>query len=346
MTATGAAVAFDPVAAQAWIAGLGVGAEPPLTITPIGGGYSNMTFTVRDARGARWVLRRPPLGTLLASAHDVGREHHVLARLAGTAVPAPAVFGLCRDPAVSDAPLLLMEHVDGIVIDERTSAGLAPARRHAVGMALPGALTRIHAVDLAATDLAGFASHGSYARRQLKRWRRQWEASRTDERPEVDALAERLERAVPEQHEVRLVHGDFHLMNLIFDRHRPVVRAILDWELCTLGDPLADLGGLLAYWPEPGEELGRGALAVSNQPGYPRRAELVAEYVRCCGRDVAALPFWEALGCWKIAVIGEGIVRRRRDEPANAAEHDATFEASTVDRMLARAVATADAAGF
>jgi aminoglycoside phosphotransferase (APT) family kinase protein len=337
---------FDARAATSWIVGLDIGAIPPLTFSRIGRGRSNLTFEVTDGASRRWILRRPPLGRLLSSAHDVRREHHVLSHLAGTRVPAPAALALCEDPAVADAPLLLMQHIDGIVIDVALAEVLEPDSRHAVAMALPDALARVHEVDLEATGLADFASHESYAARQLKRWSRQWEASRTRELPGVQTLAARLRKAAPEQHDVTLVHGDFHMLNLIFDLVDPAVRGILDWELCTLGDPLADLGGLLAYWPEQGEHLGVGPVAVSVFPGFPSRRELALAYGRRSGRDLAALPFWEALACWKIAVIAEGVLRRRLDEPANMAAEEEAFDGAIVDRMLERAKLIADGAGI
>jgi aminoglycoside phosphotransferase (APT) family kinase protein len=329
-----------------WIAGLGIGAQPPLSFSRIGAGRSNLTFDVRDAAGAHWILRRPPLGHRLASAHDVGREHHVLSRLAGTGVPAPAAIALCTDPDVADAPLLLMEHSNGVVIDEKAARALTPATRHAIGMTLPDALARVHEVDIDAAGLSDFASHAPYAERQLKRWRRQWEEARTRDLPQVDDIASRLERAVPEQSEVVLVHGDFHMENLLFDTGTPKVEAILDWELCTLGDPLADLGGLFAYWPQPGETLASGPFAVSALPGFPTRAEIARAYRERSGRDLGALAFWEALACWKIAVIVEGVLRRRRDEPSNAAGDDQPLDEAVVDQLLERATAVADNAGI
>jgi len=336
---------FDAGAATDWIVDR-VGAKPPLSFSRTGGGQSNLTFDVRDSAGGCWILRRPPRGHLLASAHDVRREHHVLSRLSGTGVPAPSVLALCEDPSVSDAPLLLMEHVQGVVVDEGVAQALEPGARHAIGMALPGALARVHEVDLVATGLADFASHAPYASRQLKRWRRQWDGSRTRDIPAVDELAARLERGVPEQHEVALVHGDFHILNVMFHHLEPAVRAILDWELCTLGDPLADLGGLLAYWPEPGERLGSGPFAVSALPGFPTRRELAEAYVEHSGRDIEALAFWEALSCWKIAIIIDGVLRRRLDQPTNIAPKAEHFDPDIVERLLARAAAIADDASL
>jgi aminoglycoside phosphotransferase (APT) family kinase protein len=340
-------VGFDIDAVTRWIVDLGLGARPPLSFARIGAGRSNLTFEVHDSEGARWVLRRPPLGHRLASAHDVGREYHVLSRLAETPVPAPAGIALCTDRAIADAPLLLMEHCGGGVIDDDAARSLTPATRHAIGIALPDALVGIHAVDLEAAGLADFASHAPYAARQLKRWRRQSEAARTRDLPQIDELAVRLGRAAPQQREVVLVHGDFHLHNLLFDTETSEIKAILDWELCTLGEPLADLGSLLAYWPEPGEPLATGPFAVTTLPGFPTRAELTHAYRERSGSDLTALPFWEALACWKVAVIAVGVLRRRRDEPTNtAAPADDRFDDALVEAMLARAALIADQAGI
>jgi len=344
--AVAAPLAFDADAATEWILNLGVGACEPMEFTQIGGGYSNLTYEVRSSDGSRLVLRRAPQGELLASAHDVRREHHVLARLAGANVPIPAALALCDDPRVCETPLLLMEHVDGIVVNEAVADALSPSRRRAVGLALAEVLARLHAVDLGAAGLTDFASHRPYADRQLKRWLGQWAGSQTRPLPGVRHLASRLKRAAPQQTDVCLVHGDYHLLNLIFDPDEPRVRAVLDWELSTLGDPLADLGGLLAYWPEPGESFGVGALAASAHEGFPSRRELADAYAAASGRDLSALPFWESLACWKVAVIGEGILRRQAGPSASPTARERPFEASTVERMLNRAIQIADDAGF
>jgi aminoglycoside phosphotransferase (APT) family kinase protein len=327
-----------------WIEGLGIGARGPFAASRLGHGKSNLTYLLSDSTGSRWVLRRPPLGELLPSAHDVVREHRVLSSLVATPVPVPAPIALRPPDAAVDVPLLLMEHVEGEVIDSREAvAGVEPARRRAIGLALPAALASVHAVDITAVGLADLAGHKPYAERQLKRWRRQFEDSKTRDRPGVDELAARLAEAVPEQREVTLVHGDYHLLNVIVEATGSEVRAILDWELCTLGEPLADLGGLLAYWPQADDPLPPVPTPFPAEPGFPSRDELVAAYAEASGRDVAAVGFWEALGCWKVAIIAEGVLRRRLDEPANG---DPAEAGELVDLMLERAALAATRAGI
>jgi aminoglycoside phosphotransferase (APT) family kinase protein len=329
-------VGLDPALVEPWITGLGVGAQPPLRFERVGNGKSNLTYLVVDAAGARWILRRAPVGHLLASAHDVAREHRILRALEQTAVPAPAVAGFTEDPAVTDAPLLLMEFVDGIVLDDRATAerldALARAR---LATSLVRALGRVHDVDVRESGLEDLSSHRPYAARQLKRWSRQWEASRTRELPAVEALARRLEAAMPQQRELTLVHGDFHLLNLIAAPGGEEIRAIVDWELCTLGDPLADLGGLLAYWPQVGDA--RDWVLPARRPaGFPSHAELARMYAARTGRDLEALPFWHALGLWKVAIICEGVRRRALDDERNA-QRTGIPPKRLVDELLAEA---------
>ncbi|WP_228472822.1 phosphotransferase family protein [Streptomyces cyaneochromogenes] len=236
-------VGIDAGAVGRWFATLGVDFAGPLAFERIGLGQSNLTYLVQDQDGRRWVLRRPPLGRLLASAHDVAREARILGALESTAVPTPRVLGLTDDPVVADVPLMLMEFVAGEVVDSMSIArSLTPERRRAIGMSLPRTLAKIHAVDLEATGLTGLAGHKPYAQRQLKRWSAQWERSRTRELPALEDLTGRLVAAVPEQRELTLVHGDFHVRNVITSYDSGEVTAVLDWELSTLGDPLADMG--------------------------------------------------------------------------------------------------------
>jgi aminoglycoside phosphotransferase (APT) family kinase protein len=336
---------IDEATALRWLESLPIGLREPVRYATVGQGKSNITVVVSDATSARWILRRPPLGELLASAHDVSREYRVLSALEPTPVPTPAVIALTTDESVTHAPLLLMEYVDGLVVDEMPVAeGLTPALRGAIGRGMVDALAAIHDVDLESTGLTDLASHKPYAQRQLKRWSGQWEAARTRELPEVDELARRLAAAAPEQTELTLVHGDFHLRNVIVDPVSGAVRAVLDWELCTLGDPLADLGGLLAYWPEADDPPGAPFLAPTLE-GFPTRDELTDRYGQVTGRDLTALGFWHVLALWKVAIIVEGVYRRSLNDRRNAAR-GATVDPQTVEAMLARAVRTADAVGL
>ena len=209
-------VGLDTEAVTGWIAGLGIDFSGPLSFDRIGLGQSNLTYLVRDQDGNRWVLRRPPLGHLLASAHDVAREARILSALESTDVPSPRVFGLTEDPAVTEVPLLLMEFVDGEVVDRMPLAeALSEDRRRAIGISLAQTLAKIHAVDLEQAGLDDLASHKPYAARQLKRWGGQWEQSKTRECPDLDDLTRRLIAAQPDHTETTLVHGDFHLRNVI-----------------------------------------------------------------------------------------------------------------------------------
>jgi aminoglycoside phosphotransferase (APT) family kinase protein len=337
-------VGFDPAAVTRWFDQLGVGFNGPLRFERIGLGQSNLTYLARDADDGRWVLRRPPLGHLLASAHDVAREARIMTALAATDVPVPQIFGVAQDPEIADAPLVLMEFIDGQVIDTLVTAeSLAPQRRRQIGLSLPTTLANVHAVDIDAVGLSDLASHKSYAHRQLKRWAGQWERSKTRELPELDDLTCRLHAAAPEQRELSLVHGDFHLRNVIVSRGADAVIGALDWELSTLGDPLADMGTLLAYWPEPGEDI--GDFEASTLDGFPDRAELARVYLEQTGRDPHALKYWHALGLWKIAIIAEGVMRRAMETRQNKAA-SGTPTVKWIDALVDAARKVADAEGI
>ncbi|HEX7322139.1 MAG TPA: phosphotransferase family protein [Mycobacterium sp.] len=337
-------IGVDPSAIARWIAGLGIPTTGSLTFDRIGIGQSNLTYLVRDGADGRWVLRRPPLGHLLASAHDVAREARILSALQDTDVPVPRVYGLTRD---SDGlPVLLMEFVDGLVLDRMPVAeSLTPQRRRQIGLSMPTTLAKIHAVDIKAVGLDDLAGHKPYAQRQLKRWAGQWEQSKTRALPDLDDLTRRLVAAVPDQQELTLVHGDFHLRNVIISDTTGEVVAVLDWELSTLGDPLADMGSLLAYWPQPGEEDIAGAFGAATLDGFPDRAELTRVYLEQTGRDAAALQYWHALGLWKVAIIAEGVMRRAMDTPANKASAGTPIVA-WIDTLVTKAREVASDAGI
>ena len=336
-------VGIDPDAVADWIERLGFPFTAPLSFERIGLGQSNLTYLVRDTQEHKWVLRRPPLGELLASAHDVAREARILSALEGTPVPTPRVYGLTREDGV---PLLLMEFIDGLVVDTMPIAeALTPQRRRQIGLSMPTTLAKIHAVDLDKSGLDDLASHKPYAQRQLKRWAGQWERSKTRELPDLDDLTRRLIAAAPQGQELTLVHGDFHLRNVITSHTTGDVIGVLDWELSTLGDPLADMGSLLAYWPESGEEDIAGGFAASALEGFPDRAELVRVYLAQTGRDAATLKYWHSLALWKIAIIAEGVMRRAMDVPQNKAAAGTPI-ARWIDTLVHKAREVAEDAGI
>jgi aminoglycoside phosphotransferase (APT) family kinase protein len=303
---------IDLEGVTAWFQANVPGVRPPLRPHQLAGGRSNLTYRVDDAAGSSWVLRRPPLSGVLPSAHDMGREHRVIAALAGTEVPVPAAFGLCEDPAVTGAPFYVMGHVDGIVPrDEATVAAHLdePARAAAAG-SLVDALVALHRVDPDQVGLGQLGRRSGYLERQLARWQRQLEQSRTRPLPTLDEVHRRLSAAIPAQEgPARIVHGDFRLDNLVLSPAGRVL-AVLDWELCTLGDPLADVGLLLVYWAEPGDDTLPLGTAPTVMPGFPGRAAITRAYAAASGRDLARLDFYVAFASWKLAAILEGVLAR------------------------------------
>ena len=303
---------IDEAGVTAWFQAEVPDARPPLRFERLPGGRSNLTYRVRDAAGGDFVLRRPPLHGVLQSAHDMAREHRIIAALAATEVPVPAALGLCEDPAVTGAPFYLMAHVDGAVPrDEATVvAELDEQARAAAADSLVDALVALHGVDPDAVGLGQLGRREGYLERQLRRWKRQLEQSRTRELPVLDEVHRRLEAAVPAQvGPARVVHGDYRLDNVILSPAGRVL-AVLDWELCTLGDPLADVGLLLVYWAEPGDTALPLGTAPTRLPGFPPRAALTAAYAARSGRAVDQLDYYMAFGYWKLAVILEGVYAR------------------------------------
>ena len=288
----------------------------PLSFELISGGRSNLTYLVRGG-GQEWVLRRPPLGHVLPTAHDMAREHRVLSALASTDVPAPRPIALCEDPAVNDMPFYVMQYCPGVVLAQDIPPGYAPTPddRRRISLALVDTLVRLHAVDYHAVGLDGFGRPDGYLERQVRRWSEQWQRSKTSELPEIDEVIRRLRAALPPSPAPTIVHGDYRLGNMALDPYDPGrVAAIFDWEMATLGDPLADLGYTLIYWtdaddPPPSGGVGT-ASAFTARPGFFTRAEIAAEYARRSGRNVDAADFYQVLALYKLAVISEGIYAR------------------------------------
>jgi aminoglycoside phosphotransferase (APT) family kinase protein len=285
----------------------------------IAGGKSNLTYAVTSAAG-EVVLRRPPLAAVLPTAHDMVREHRVLAALAPTDVPVPIVRELCTDTAVIGAPFYVMDRVRGLVIRDAVPAGYAdsPAQRSDMADALIRTLVAIHRVPLTGA-LDGYGKPDGYLARQIRRWTGQWEATKaaveTADAPlrELDELAAALGASLPEQRSSALVHGDFRLDNTMLDPTNPGrVVAVLDWELSTLGDPLADVGLLGVYWGSRADQPSKSDLTtrVTTEPGFPSRKEVFHRYETLSGRDVSALPWYVAFGYFKLAVIATGIAAR------------------------------------
>ncbi|MFF5092205.1 phosphotransferase family protein [Streptomyces niveus] len=277
----------------------------PLSARLIEGGRSNLTYLVTD--GAHdWVVRRPPLGHVLATAHDMKREFRVISALHPTAVPVPEPLLLCEDPDVLGAPFYLMEYVRGTPY--RTAeqlAPLGPERTRAALLGLVDTLVELHAVDPSAVGLADFGRPEGFLDRQLRRWGKQLDASRNRDLPGIDALHATLGRSLPHSPAPTVIHGDYRLDNvLIGDDDR--IKAVLDWEMSTLGDPLTDLG-LLVMYSAPLEITGSPISTTAGAAGHPDPAELVARYAARSGRDTSAIAWYTAFAWFKLAVILEGI---------------------------------------
>ncbi|MFE4778385.1 phosphotransferase family protein [Streptomyces sp. NPDC056716] len=316
------------------------GGAGELSVTPIAGGRSNPTYEVTDGRSF-WVLRRPPFGHVLPSAHDMGREFRVQAALRDSGVPVPRLVGLCLDESIVGAPFYVMDRLDGITLRGRDDAArLTPVQRARLADRMVDTLVRLHEVDPGAIGLAGWGRPDGYLERQLRRWSDQWTASRTRPRPQVDTLLRRLTQTLPRDRHPGIVHGDFKLDNMLLDRADPArVLGVLDWEMSTLGDTLSDLGILCSFWDEAGElpnPISAGATALD---GFPGRWYVVERYGAARGIDITDLDWYLVFADFKIAVILEGIHARHLQGHTSGARFeglDAVVDA-LLDRALARA---------
>ena len=318
-----------------WIQDNGLpGAGEDLTVELIAGGRSNLTYRLEfrppgDARPGspvtRLVLRRPPLGHVLPTAHDMAREYRVLSALHGTAVPVPRPVAICADTELIGAPFYLMEWVDGVVFRTSEDARLlSPAQAGQLCEDFAAMLATIHGLDVSAAGLDGFGKPEGYMARQLARWQRQWDLSVTREMPGYAELVSRLTAGLPAEGGPgsprpggtagTLVHGDFRIDNmLIRPAPEPRIAAVVDWEMSTLGDPLADLGLSLVYWTQAGEEdlLPHGVgQSITTSAGFLTRDQIAARYADLTGRDLSRIDYYMAFGCFKLAVVLEGIHAR------------------------------------
>jgi aminoglycoside phosphotransferase (APT) family kinase protein len=317
-------IAVGPV--SAWLARALPASVPPYSFERVIGGHSNLTYIVTDHDSAQWVLRRPPLGELLPTAHDMNREFRVLAAL-GPSLPVPPVVGLCTDQSVTGAPFYVMGKVDGFVVrDEAAATSLfSEDGRYRVGLAVADALAAIHAVVPSAVGLGDLGKPDDYIARQLRRWKRQVDQSKTRELPRLDGVLQQLWDHLPAQTSTSLVHGDFRLDNCLVGQDSSV-RAVLDWELCTVGEPLADVGLLMVYWAEPGDELRATADSPTAVPGFPSRSAMLERYAQTLGRSLPAIDFYIAFSYWRLACITEGVLARYlKGEMGNQAGESAGF---------------------
>lgn len=286
-------------------------AEPPFGFSLIAGGHSNLTYRVADDAGSTWVLRRPPLGRLLPTAHDMAREHRILQALSDTPVPVPSTIGLCEDTGVNGAPFYVMELVEGTVVRDESAAERVPPRaRRRLGLNLVDVLADIHTVDPSDVGLEDLGRPDGYIERQLRRWSTQLQESQTRDLPGLGRVHALLAANTPRQTGSGLVHGDFRLDNCIVEDTD--VCAVLDWELCTLGDPLADLGLLLVYWTQPDDDiraLPDGPTAVG---GFPSRREMLDRYASRRQTNLDDIDFYVAFAYWRLACITEGVHARYR----------------------------------
>ena len=330
---------IDVTKVSEWLADNVAGARAPFSFQLIAGGRSNLTFLVTDDSGIRYVLRRPPLGHVLATAHDMAREHRIISAVGQTNVPVPATLGLCTDESVNGAPFYVMNFVDGVVLDNAEKAELLDkSLRRSASFNLIDVLCELHDVDIDAVGLGNLAKREGYIERQIKRWSTQWENSKTRELPEIDEVVRLLSTKVPRQQDVSIAHGDFRFGNVLTDVTTGRIAAVLDWELCTLGDPLADLGYIGVYWSD-----GPASALRANDPtpagGFTTYRELVERYATKTGRDVSGVDYYVAFSCWRLAVISEGgYARYLHGAMGNQEGIDMTVMKAGVDALTIRAL--------
>jgi aminoglycoside phosphotransferase (APT) family kinase protein len=281
----------------------------------IAGGRSNLTYIVDDGQ-RRFVVRRPPLAHVLPTAHDMAREYRVLAALQGTGIPVPGVIALCEDESIIGARFYVMEWIDGHVVRDALPVEFPDtmATRQAMSSALVATLLQLHRIDPEAVGLADFGHPEGFLTRQVRRWWQQWEASKTRELPSIEELRRRLDETVPMQSAPGIVHGDYRLDNVMYAPADPArIVAVIDWEMCTIGDPLCDLGLLCVYWADDESEAAARTLhgrAITVEDGFFKRKDLLRDYAAGTQRDLSSLDWYIALGAYKLAIIAEGITAR------------------------------------
>ena len=327
---------IDAPAVSAWFADHVPQAAQPLRFELIAGGHSNLTYRVHCADGSSVVLRRPPLGHVLATAHDMGREHKIISGVGQTGVPVPRAIALCADETVNEAPFYVMSYEEGAVLHSADESALVPeAERVPLSRRVADVLALLHAIEPDDVGLGDLGRREDYLGRQLRRWKRQWEQSKTRELPIMDEVAAELEARKPEQVGSAIVHGDYRLGNMLSGSGDIV--AVLDWELCTLGDPMADVGYLMNNWVSP-DELSAGSSAPTQAGGFASRSEMLDWYADASGRDLSQVDYYRAFSYWRLAAISEGVLNRYLSGAmADSEEADTDLFRENVDFLSASA---------
>jgi aminoglycoside phosphotransferase (APT) family kinase protein len=290
--------------------------DPPLTFSLIAGGRSNLTYRVEDAAGRAWALRRPPLHHVLPTAHDMSREYRLMHSLGPAGIPVPVTIGLCTDEAVNERPFYVMEFVEGHILRSASEAEQAfdEGTRRAVGDRMAETLAALHDVDPDQVGLGDLGRREGYIERQLKRWRGQYDQMQVEGvEPDRDGLVTRvsdeLARRIPAQQRTSVVHGDYRMDNVVLSDDGSV-RAILDWEICTLGDPLADLGLLMVYWAERDDAMAVLGGSPTTAAGFSTRAQVLEHYGSVSALDLSHVGYYVAFGYWKLGCILQGVFAR------------------------------------
>ena len=305
---------YDVPAVEAWIARNVPALSPPLRWSKLEGGHSNLTYLIEDKGGKRAVIRRPPLGELLPKAHDMAREWALISALGPTPVPVPAALGFCDDPAITGARFYVMGHVDGRPLySAADTERLVPLpHRTKLANSFIDVLADLHAVDPDAVGLGALGKRDNYVGRQLSTWYKSWTASAGPAQYD-DPRAHELQRVLlahlPHQGPARVVHGDYGLHNCLVGADGTVA-AVVDWEISTLGDPLADLAYALNPWPDPSDTIAHPRTAATSLPGFPPRTALAQRYAARTGRDLSRLDYYVAFNRWKSAAIIHGVYAR------------------------------------
>ncbi|BDE00630.1 aminoglycoside phosphotransferase [Mycolicibacterium fortuitum subsp. fortuitum DSM 46621 = ATCC 6841 = JCM 6387] len=300
-------IGIDSDGVERWFAAAVPDALRPLSFELIAGGRSNLTYRVVDSQGHSWVLRRPPVGPLAPGAHSMEREWRILTALQASTVPVPPTTAFCAEPEVTGAEFYVMDHVDGIVVDNaETAAALSHSARHRLGSDIVATLADLHRIDPGVVGRRRAASTRSHVRRQLDFWMGQMTGSGAPRTPEILDVHSLLCQAEPPQRWTSLTHGDFRLGNVLVAAEAGTIAAVLDWELWTVGDPLADLGWLAAWWALEEDD----GWVARRAAGFPTVSELAGRYWQLTGRDTSDLPYYMSFALWRLACIAEGVYER------------------------------------